>query len=956
MRILIVNILLMGAFLSCSGGRGTQTIGVSGTHWADSVLASLSLEEKVGQLIMPRGFSHYFSVESEQFVELEHFVRDVQVGGIVLFQGDVYEQAVLLNKLQAAAKLPLLIAADYERGVAMRTRRGTYFPDAMAVGATRNTGHAYNIGKAIAEEARAIGVHQNYAPVADVNNNPENPVINTRAFSDDAALVTEMGIAMTRGMQEHGLIATAKHFPGHGDTEIDSHISLPVLPFSRYRLDSLELSPFKKLVEAGVKSVMVGHLAVPAVDDAGFPATLSRSITTSILREGLGFDGLIVTDAMEMMGVAKGFSNAEATVRAFQAGADLLLLPENEAGAVNALIAAVKRGEISVERVDRSVRRILRAKEWLGLHRNRYVNIDVIGKTVANRQHVQLAREVARDAITVMRNDNGILPLRVGAGSKVLALALHDRNESWSEVHRSSNPWPVEFAGEYFHRQLRERIPAFRTMRLTPASGGPEVDAALKELDEADVVIVPLFVKVRTHSGRIGIPQNLHAVAEKLNALKKPVVVIAFGNPYNVASFPNAAGLICAYTDAEPLVEAAVHAMFGEIPWRGTLPITIRGLYPFGSGIRQQQVALRRDDPEVAGFVREKLQRIDSLLIAAIRDSAFPAAQALVVKDGIVAYHKAFGTYTYDKSSRNINLTSMFDLASLTKVIATTSCVMKLYDEGKITLDTPVRTFFPEFDAGPKSAVTIRHLLTHTSGLPPFRQLWKFVPQASYALDTVLATPLAALPGDTTMYSDLGFILLGKIIERVSGMPLDQYAARTFFEPLGMSRTMFTPPEVMRRFIVPTEVDSAWRKGLVHATVHDENAEFLGGVSGHAGLFSTSGDLAVMIQMLMNGGAYGGHRYFSEGTVTEFVKKQVENSTRALGWDTKSPKGSSAGSLFSMNSFGHTGFTGTSIWADPQRKLFLILLTNRVHPTRANSKISNIRPAIADAVINSLAE
>ncbi len=956
MKVLLVNIVLMVMLLSCGGGRDTQSTGTSVTNWADSVLAALTLEEKIGQLIMPRGYSHYFSSESEQYRELEHFVRDVQVGGIVLFQGDVYEQAVLLNKLQAVSKLPLLIAADYERGVAMRTRRGTYFPDAMAVGATRSAKHAYDVGRAIAEEARAIGVHQNYAPVADVNNNPENPVINTRAFSDDAALVSEMGMAITRGMQENGLIATAKHFPGHGDTEIDSHISLPVLPFSRHRLDSLELSPFKELVEAGVKSVMVGHLAVPSVDETGYPATLSRSITTSILRDGLGFNGLIVTDAMEMMGVAKGFSNAEATVKAFLAGADLLLLPEHEAGAVNALIAAVRRGEIPMERVDRSVRRVLEAKQWLGLHQNRFVDIHAIGETVANRKHLQLARAVARDAITVVRNDGGILPLKPGAGAKVLALALHDRNESWSEVHRSANPWPVEFAGEYFYRQLRERIPTFQTARLTPASGSADVDAALKQLDGADVVIVPLFVKVRTHSGRIGIPQNLQAVAEKLNALKKPVVVIAFGNPYNVASFPNAQGLICAYTDAEPLVEAAVQAMFGEIPWRGKLPISIRGLYPFGAGVQQPQVALRTDDPEVAGFVPSRLLQIDSIITVAIRDSAFPAAQVLVAKDGVIAYQKAFGTYTYEKSSRDISTNTLFDLASLTKVIVTTSCVMKLHDEKKLPLDTPVGDFFAEFNTGAKATVTVRHLLTHTSGLPPFRQLWKFVPDSLYAIDTVLSTSLVATPGDSTIYSDLGFIILGKIIERISGMKLDQYANKTFFEPLGMSRTMFVPTAELFRGIAPTEIDTSWRKRPVHGTVHDENAGFLGGVSGHAGLFSNARDLAVIMQMLLNGGTYGGQRFFSEGTVAEFVKKQGENSSRALGWDTKSPRNSSAGSMFAGNSFGHTGFTGTSIWADPQRKLFLILLTNRVHPTRANSKIAKVRPAVADAVINSLSE
>ncbi len=362
----------------------------------------------------------------------------------------------------------------------------------------------------------------------------------------------------------------------------------------------------------------------------------------------------------------------------------------------------------------------------------------------------------------------------------------------------------------------------------------------------------------------------------------------------------------------------------------------------------------RSGSPESVGFDSKKLSRVDSIITEAIRDSAFPAAQVCVVKEGVVVLNKAFGRFTYDAHSPATSLESLFDIASLTKVVATTSAVMKLYDGGKISLDDKVGKFIPQFTQGKKSEITLRHLLAHTSGLPPFRQLWKICPDAKYGIDTVFATNLVANPGDTTIYSDLGFITLGKIVEKVSGMPLDAYVVKNFFEPLGMKQTMFRPPKESRSETVPTEYDSVWRKRLVQGTVHDENAEFLGGVSGHAGLFSTAFDLATLIEMITNGGEYNGKRYLRSETVALFTKKQSQKSTRALGWDTKSLKGSMAGNLFSERSFGHSGFTGTTIWVDPQRNLFVILLTNRVYPTRANGKISRVRPAVHDAVIEAL--
>ncbi len=927
----------------------------SESFWADSTLAFMSLEEKVAQMVMARAFGHYISASSDEYQRLERLVVNAGVGGIVVFQGDVYEQAVLLNKLQRLAKVPLLVAADYERGVAMRTRRGTYFPDAMALGATRNPDFAYRVGKAIALEARAIGVHQNFAPVADVNNNPANPVINTRSFGEDLALVNQMVVAFVQGTNEGGAISTAKHFPGHGDTGTDSHLDLPVLPFDRKRLDSLELVPFKSAVDIGVGSVMIAHLEVPALDSGkALPASLSPSTITGVLRNELGFQGLVVTDAMDMRGLMRGNSIGDVAVKAVKAGVDILLMPTNERTAIEAVVEAVQRGEIPVTRIDISVAKILKAKQAMRLDEERFVNVDRIADIVASKDHLKLAKEVARNAITVVRNVNDILPLQHRGKKKIVTVTISDIDDNRTEVNRPSHQWTNEPFGAYFSQQFRRRYTNVETYRLTPSSNMLDFDSILTRMKRADIVLMPLYAKVRSSSGKIGIPDKLLPFIVRAESLAKPTIVIAFGNPYVVAAFPRAQGLICAYTDAEVIVDAAVEGLFGEIDVRGRLPVTIPGVFPVGSGLLFARSELRTDDPSFAGFDESKLLRIDSLVLGAIADSVFPAAQVAVVKDGIVVLNKSFGNYTYDRAAKEIDDATLFDLASLTKVVATTSAIMKLYDQKKIRLNDSVGIFIPQFSVGRKAGVTIFHLLTHTSGLPAFRKLWETGKTPKEALDLAMETPLLADPGDTTIYSDLSMILLGNIVERVTGMSLDAYVRQEFLEPLKMVNTTFKPSKAVWEQVAPTEYDSLWRKALVQGSVHDENAAALGGVAGHSGLFSTASDLPIFMQMIMNKGTYGGLRFFSDSTVNRFVQRQSSKSTRALGWDTKSATGSSAGTLFSSSSFGHTGFTGTSIWADPERKLFVVFLTNRVYPTRANNKISKVRPVLHDLVIHAL--
>ena len=926
--------------------------------WTERTLARLTLEEKVAQMIVPRAFGYYLNEQEDDWRRLVHLVKDRKIGGLALFQGDVYASVMALNRLQEMADVPLLVSADFERGLPMRTRRGTPFPEAMALAATRNTDLAYKMGRAVAEEGRAIGVHQNYAPVVDVNINPDNPVINTRSFGEDPLWVGDMAGAFARGLQEGGMIATAKHFPGHGDTGTDSHLGLPNLTVGRGRLDSVEFAPFQRLINNGIMAVMIGHLAVPALEPKrGIPATMSKTIVTNLLKDTLGFGGLVVSDAMEMHALLNNFGLQEAVVRSVEAGIDLVIVPPlgTEDDALDALVQAARNGRLFGDRIAASVRKIWSVKQWLKLDESRSVDLAQIPQTIGTPDHWDVAQKIARASITLLKNEN-VLPLqRFGSRKRLLVLTISDNEDYRTEINRSSNYLSNERVGSYFTAQLRKRIPQIESALVDPRSNKMDFDSLLTRIQKADVIVCAVYVKARSGSGKFGLQQKLIDFSNLAAVQGKPVAFVAMGSPYVLGGLKNGALYMCAYSDGELSTEAAVEALCGEISIRGKLPVTIPGMFARGSGIDTAPTELREDLPSSVGFDAAKLLAVDTVVMQAIRDSAFPGAQLLIVKDGAIVCKNSFGKLEYRSDSPRVNTSTMFDLASLTKVVATTAAIMKLYDDGKLALDEKVVRYLSEFGKRGKENITVRNLLLHNSGLPAFKQLYRTCSSATEALDSVFNTELIYRPGDSTVYSDFGFIVLGKVVEKITAVPLDVYVAKTFFEPLGMEKTMFNPPDSVRSNIAPTEIDTVWRKRAVQGTVHDETAALLGGVAGHAGLFSTVSDLAVYAQMLLNGGSYGGNRYFKPETVQLFTQKQNTGGTRMLGWDEKTMNGySTAGSLFGERSFGHTGFTGTSIWIDPERKIFVILLTNRVYPTRDNHKIRAVRPAIHDAVMRAL--
>ena len=940
---LVVAAVLSLLALSCTGELKREEPPASDERWVERTLASLTLEEKAAQMVFTWTLSPAMSEDSREWLELERLARDRKLGGFIFSIGDVYAYAAQINKLQRLAELPLLIGVDFEWGPGMRIKNSTTFPRAMAIGATRNTDYAYQVGKATALESRALGVHHNYAPDVDVNTSAHNPVINTRAFGDDVELVSQMGAAFVRGTQDGGVIATAKHFPGHGDTDVDTHLRLMQLDATRERLDSLELKPFKAAFEAGALSVMVGHIAVPALDTgAGIPATVSPLLTTRLLKEDMGFEGLVVTDAMVMHGVSSRYHPGESTVLAVKAGTDLVLMPEDADVAINAIVRAVRRGEISQERIDHSVRKLLQMKQWIGLDRERLVDLDKISAVVGSPEHRALAKEIAQRSITVLGNTSGLLPLSHTDTIRILDLVIADTEDP--------------DVGQQVHHELRTRHRRTVYERIDPHSNRQEYDTALAAASRADLVICQLHFYTRSGQMTGFIPDSMRSLIQSVLAMGKHVIGISFGNPYVVTDFPSMETYVCAYSSAEVVNEAVVEVLFGEEAASGKLPITIPGVYRYGDGVEYPKTALRAGEPAEAGFEPRKLAAVDERIHQAVRDSAFPGAVLLVARDGVIVHERGYGSFEYGAATPMVTPASIYDLASVTKVIATTSAVMRLVEEGRLSLDDPVARTIPQFAQAGKEHVTLYNLMVHNSGLPAWRTFYNFCETPECVLDSIYATPLVYARGDSTLYSDLGLITVGKMVEAVSGSRLDRYVDSVFFAPLGMRRTFYNPPAGLFDRIVPTEVDTYWKKTgvAVRGRVHDENAATLGGVSGHAGLFSTASDLAKLLQMLLNGGVYDGTRYLKPETIKRFTARQSESSSRAIGWDSRSRAGSFSGDFASASSYLHTGFTGTSVVVDPENRMIVVFLTNRVHPTRDSRKISGVRVDVHNAVYSAL--
>lgn len=922
--------------------------------WVESTLKQMTVEEKVGQLLFTTVHGSFTSSDAAAYAQIMSDVEQLHVGGFInvtqssplgYLKSQVYPTAVLNNQLQAKSKLPLLIGADFERGTAMRLDEGTSFPTAMALAAAGNPKDAYTLGKITALEARAAGIQWIYAPDADVNSNPGNPIINTRSFGEDPQRVAEFVTQFIRGVQENGGIATAKHFPGHGDTTADSHIDLPVVHSNREHLEKIELVPFRAAIAADVGSVMTGHLNVPALEpDPSTPATLSTHILTDLLRRQLGFEGLIVTDAMDMGGITVRYAPGNAAVRAVLAGADALLMPPVPNAAYEALLAAVQSGQISRERLDASVRRILQAKARLGLQKNRFVDVAALNSNFGSVAWQVDSQEISDRGITLLRDTPHRLPLDGTKPTRALLVCLYADPE----------PYP----GEDLERELRQRFDSLITLRADTKFAKAE-NLKLPSPDSYDVAILSLFVRVSDRKGDVDVPADQFPLIQKIFQNGKPVISVGMGSPYLIERFPQSETWLSVFGISDVAQISVARALFGEIPIRGKLPVTIPGVnLPAGSGLQVPANPMTLQPMEIR--TEAQLQPAFDVIEKAIADKAFPGATLAVGYRGKVSVH-AFGNLSYDTKSPVVNADTVYDIASLTKVVVTTTLVEKMIEgdfSSPLNLDAPIERYLPEWPTGPqpewRHKVTVRHLMTHTSGLPPFKEYWRTSTSKQETLRRIFAEPLEYEPGTKVVYSDLGIILMAEILQRLTGKPLDQLANEYIFGPLAMKHSLYNPPKDIWPEIAPTEFDSQLRHRLLQGEVHDANAYAIGGVSGHAGVFSTAPDLAAFCQMLLNGGVYAHKRILRRATIAEFTAPQpLANKTRTLGWVVPT-EGSSSGHYFSSHSYGHTGFTGTTIWIDPDRQLFVVLLTNRVHPTRENHKIAEVRPAVHDAILKSL--
>ncbi len=999
-------------------------------RWVEETLSSLTLEEAVGQLVMPWIPGSYVSTSSPEFLELAEDVEGWGVGGVAISIGLPLSYAAKLNALQARARVPLLVASDFENGgPGMRINHvyalpsllpqggGTSFPPTMALGAVGSEEIVEEVARITAVEARAVGVHLNFAPVLDVNSNPENPIINTRSFGEDPRTVARLGRAYLRGARRGGVLTTAKHFPGHGDTRTDSHVELPVVPADRARLDSLELVPFRAAVEEGVDAVMTAHVAVPGIlGPGGPPATLSRYFLTGLLREEMAFRGLLLTDALRMGAITARYGGGEAAVLALEAGADVLLAPEDVGETVEAVVDAVRTGRLSEARVRASVRRILEAKARVGLHRRRFVDLEAVDGIVGAGPHLAFADSVASLSITLPRDRDGLVPLDPAGVERILSVTF-------------ARPRDL-VAGRAFDALLREYVPRVRSVRLTTASAAGAYDSLRAALGGVDLVVVGAYVPPRAGAGSVDLPEALSRFLAA-SAEARPTILVSFGSPYLLSAAPEVGTYLLAWGPREVSQRAAARALVGERGITGRLPVSLPPFHRRGEGLRREarpsvvragraadvlveagfvpgrgetggaalrEAALRacrergelrpwaatcegvggvvvgpEADPAAVDMSARALARVDSLLLAGIADSVSPGAALAVGRHGRLVRLRGYGRLDWGEDAPPATPSSLWDLASLTKVVGTTTAAMILVEEGRLDLDAPVVRYLPWWDEGDpaKALVTVRQLLLHRAGLPPFRRFFREIEGEEAYRRAVGELELEYPPGDSTVYSDIGLMTLGFVVEGVTGRSLDAFLRERVWEPLGMQDTGFNPPPELLGRIAPTEVDTVYRHRKVHGVVHDENAYAMGGVAGHAGLFSSARDLAVFAEALLEGGSAPPCpsparesvpcsaprsrevRLVKPSTVEAFTRRWDGSATRALGWDTPGPD-SSAGTCLSPRAFGHTGFTGTSIWVDPELDLFVVLLTSRVNPTRTNTRHVPLRRALHDAVVRAV--
>lgn len=935
--------------------------------WVDSVFHALTFEERLGQLFMVAAYSNK---DQRHVDEISELIQKENLGGLIFFQGGPNRQARLTNFYQAQAKTPLLIAMDAEWGIGMRLDSTVNFPKAMTLGAIQDPNLVKEMGAEIARQFHVLGMHVNFAPVVDVNSNPENPVIGFRAFGEDKEGVAERAIAYMKGLQENGILANAKHFPGHGDTETDSHHTLPVIAHSQKRIWDIDLYPYQKLFKENLMSVMVAHLNVPSLDSAAqVPTSLSKVVVTDLLQEQLKFQGLIFTDALNMSGVSNRKKPGEVELKALLAGNDILLHSEDISKAKALILEAVAQGLISEEEINRRVKKVLKAKYWAGLHRYTPIDTYRIADKLTTQATTEVIEKLYGEAITVAANKNDLLPLGQLDLKKIASITLGDEGEVFStylnhytQVDHYSLP---KASNESAHYNL------------------------MKQVEDYDLVVVGLMGISNNPQRNFGLAPGDIALIRELEK-RQQVVTVLFGNVYASKFLEGLEHVVFAYENSPFTQKLVPQILFGARPAKGSLPVTVSEQFTQGvGGLLTPQNRLAYGSPESVGMNGEKLNKIDGVVAEMIAAKAAPGARVLVVKEGMVVFDRSYGHLDYEKSAP-VTSETVYDLASVTKVAATTLAAMFLHSRGELDVSKTLGDYLPELKKTNKGGIVLKDLLAHEAGLKAFiphanKTLISGKWNPTYYSDSIgeshtlpVSNEMFAIPTlrdslwkwtlqsellpkpHRYVYSDLTMYFMQAVIERIVNQPLDEFVEHNFYAPLGLRTLTFKPFEKMPLSqIAPTEYDVAFRGRQIQGYVHDPGAAMYGGVAGHAGLFGTAQDLAVVLQLLLNKGSYGDVTLLKPETIEAFTKRQSKLSRRGWGWDKPEPekgKGGSAGKLAPKSTFGHTGFTGTCVWADPENQLTYIFLSNRVYPDATNNTLLDlgIRTQIHDLIYEAL--
>ena len=936
------------------------------THWVDSIYGQMTLEEKVGQLFMVAAYSNKDTTHTNA---IEKLIRNQKIGGLIFFQGGPLRQANLTNRYQSKSKVPLFVGIDAEWGLSMRLDSTYRYPWNMTLGAIKDLKLIEKVGELMGKESKRMGVHFNFAPVLDINTNPKNPIIGNRSFGENKVNVTEKAIALMNGVQNQGVFSTGKHFPGHGDTAIDSHLGLPTVTSSREHLDVVELYPYKRMFDEGLVSVMVGHLDVPSLEfRQNFPSSISYNVVTNLLQKELEFDGLIFTDALNMKGISKYRKPGELELDALLAGNDILLFPENVPLAAETISKSYQENVLSEERLALSVKKILKYKFKAGLNHFKPIAIPNLISDINPVENEALQYQLYENATTVLKNGGDILPIKDLVNNKIAYVKLgDDTNASF--------------------------ISTLKKYADVTEVTAPTIDSLNVKLKEFSTVIVGYHKADKPWKNNDFTSNELIWLQEI--ARNNRVIVDVFAKPYSLlplANYSEIEGLIVSYQNNDVAQQVSAELIFGAIEAKGKLPVSINDNFKVNDGLSTERLnRLGFTTPENVGMSSEKLTKIDALVQKAIAGKMAPGVQVVVARKGKVIYQKAFGNYTYDSDVKVTNET-IFDIASVSKIVGTLPNVMQQYDQQKINLESTLGSMLPIFANSDKKDIRFKELLSHYAGLVSWVPFYKATldakekPLAKYYNKTAnsqfskqVADSLFIRNDyhDTIMkiivdsklsvkkeykYSDFTFIILGNYLEKLTGKPLDVLASEQFFKPLGATNTFYNPlQKIDRNRIAPTEIDTYFRHQKIQGYVHDMAAAIEGGIAGHAGVFSNAMDIAKIMQMYLQKGNYGNQHYFSAKTFDDFNTCYFcsEGNRRGLGFDKPQLSGDSPTcGCVSKSSFGHTGFTGIMTWADPVTEIVYVFISNRTYPTNPVNTLSkehireDIQKVISESIIN----